>query len=281
MTRWHEARVLRHFVEAPRPCSYLEGRSAALEYLIMLDVRPDTFDAMLERGWRRFGPAYFRPACESCGACVSLRIDVGRFEPTQSQRRALRRSRRFRVVLGPPRVDDTRLALHAAWHRTREDARGWEPSELTEAEYAAQFAFPAQSGRELAWYDGDELVAVSLVDVTPTAVSAAYFFYAPSIARLSPGVANVMHCVALARERGADHVYLGYRVDGCASLAYKVGFRPHQLLSGRPSLTATPEWSAELERSGPGQPGADGVETTPGSAQTAEVTGTPRPGSPS
>jgi arginine-tRNA-protein transferase len=236
------ARLVRHFIEEPRQCSYLPDARAALEYRLMVDVTPTELEGLLMRGWRRFGPAYFRPACRPCGECHSIRLDVHRFTPTPSQQRAFRRSKRFRIEVGRPRIDAARLALHERWHRTREDQRGWEPTNLSEDEYATQFAFPSTTGRETAWYDGDRLVALGLIDVTPNCVSAAYFFYEPDIARLSPGIGNVLHCVELARELGAQHMYLGYRVQGCASLTYKGQFHPHELLDGRPGPAEPATW---------------------------------------
>ncbi|MFZ5472242.1 MAG: hypothetical protein ACOZIN_22650 [Myxococcota bacterium] len=83
---------------------------------------------------------------------------------------------------------------------------------------------------------------MSLFDVTPHALSAVYFFYAPSIARLSPGVGNVMLCLELARQWNKQHVYLGYRVEGCPSLRYKGNFAPHQLLVGKVEPGAPAPW---------------------------------------
>jgi len=48
--------------------------------------------------------------------------------------------------------------------------------------------------------------------------------------------------VELARERGIPHVYLGYRVEGCASMRYKADFRPHEVLVGRPDEHENPRW---------------------------------------
>jgi arginyl-tRNA--protein-N-Asp/Glu arginylyltransferase len=237
------ARLVRHFIEEPRTCAYLFDRMASLEYRLMVNVSPEELEALLLRGWRRFGPAYFRPACRACGECISIRLDVRTFVASASQKRALKRSRRFRLELGRPKVDAERLELHRLWHATREADRGWEPSALTEEEYGTQFAFPSATGREVAWYDGPRLVGISLLDVTKQSVSAAYFFYHPDIARLSPGVGNVMRCVQLAKDTGARYVYLGYRVEGCASLVYKGQFRPHELLSTRPALTEPPVWT--------------------------------------
>ncbi len=237
------SRVHFHEIESPRPCAYLGDRLATLENKVLTEVGVDELEQMLVRGWRRFGPVYFRPACTPCGECRSIRIPVDRFQPTDSQARALRRSRRFRITWGKPGVDAARLELYRAWHGTREQARGWDPAELNAEEYFQQFAFPHPAGRELAMYDGDRLVGLGIYDQTPRALSAVYFFFDPRIARLSPGVANVLLGIELARAQNIPHLYLGYRVIGCASLRYKDAFRPHELLEGRPGLDEAPSWT--------------------------------------
>lgn len=236
--------VLNQFVEDPRECDYLPAQLASLEYRVMTGVDGAELERMLVRGWRRLGPFYFRPACAGCLECVPLRIPVASFAPTPSQKRARRRIRRFRVRIGVPRVDRARLELYARWHAAREGRRGWMPAALGPDEYWLQFAYPHAAVQELAWFEGDRLAAVSLCDVTPRAWSAIYFFYDPEIARFSPGIANVMLCIELARQRGIPHVYLGYRVLGCASMRYKAAFRPHELLMGRPAAGEEPRWVA-------------------------------------
>ena len=59
-------RLLEQIVEKPHSCPYLSGERASLEVCVMLDVTESEMDALLERGWRRFGPIYFRPACAAC-----------------------------------------------------------------------------------------------------------------------------------------------------------------------------------------------------------------------
>jgi arginyl-tRNA--protein-N-Asp/Glu arginylyltransferase len=234
--------LLERLVEKPHPCAYLPQEQASLEVRVMLDVSPTETDSLLERGWRRFGPIYFRPACEGCGECISLRVVAGAFAPSKSQRRAARACSALRRVVGPPRVDSARLDLYAKWHANREDSRGWEPNGQTRERYALEFAFPHPCAREAAFYDGERLVGIGLFDETPRALSAAFFFYDPEYARLSLGTSNVVLLAESARARGLAHVYLGYRVAGCASLRYKAGFRPHELLAGRPAMHEQPVW---------------------------------------
>jgi len=208
----------------------------------MLDVTPDDLGAMLARGWRRFGPCYFRPQCSACDACVTLRICVAEFRASRSQRRARNRAARLRRVVSRPLVDDSRIALYRKWHRNREASRGWDPSPLKADRYALDFAFPHPSAREAAYYDGDRLVAVGLFDETPDALSAVYFFYDPDLKRDSLGVANVVALVEDARSANKPYVYLGYRVAGCDSLEYKADFAPHELLDARPGEDESPPW---------------------------------------
>ena len=242
------ARVLNHFVEPVRECSYIPGREAQLEIRVQLEVTPRELDEMLERGWRRFGPVYFRPACATCSECVTLRVDASAFTPSKSQRRALKNASRLTRTIGRPVVDDERLALYAKWHAAREDARGWEPSDVDAQRYRLDFAFPHPSIREASFRDparDNQLVGLGIFDATPRALSAVYFFWDPEIAPPSLGVANVVSLLLDAKAKGIPHVYLGYRVLECASLVYKTKYRPHELLVGRPDADEAPTWEVE------------------------------------
>ena len=241
------ARTLQTFVEPPRACSYLPAELASLEHRVMVDVTPQELEAMLIRGWRRFGPIYFRPVCDTCSECVSIRIPVASFHPNRSQRRARKACASLTWKMAPPIVDRQRLDLLAKWHSFREEKKGWEAQALDTDEYTLQFAFPHPAARELSFWEGSRLVGVSLIDITPNAWSAVYFFYDPEIADRSPGIHNVLLGVDLARERKIPYVYLGYRVMGCSSMVYKSTFTPHELLRERPPLDAEPHWLPSID----------------------------------
>ena len=238
------ARQVRHLIEAPRACSYLPEESAQLEHRVLLDVGPEELTHLLERGWRRFGPDYFRPACRACSKCLPTRVPTTTFAPSKSQRRAARKCATLVTAIGTPTVDQERLDLYAAWHATREEVRGWKESGIDEETYRFQFAFAHPSAREITYRDPETgaLVGVALSDEAPNAWSAIYFFYAPSWASRSIGVANVLFQIETARARGIEHLYLGYCVLACESLAYKASFNPQERLSGWPRLDEEPKW---------------------------------------
>jgi arginine-tRNA-protein transferase len=246
------ARLLHTLVEPPHACPYLADRSAQLEIRVQVDVSPAELDALLSRGWRRFGPVYFRPACAGCSECVTLRVPTDRFTPTKSQRRAARNAAHLRRVVQPPRIDEERLALYRRWHADREGSRGWDESPIDAQRYGFDFAFPHPSVREVVFEEPDSgrIVGVGICDETPSALSAVYFYWDPERAPASLGIANVVTLIADAKARGLPYVYLGYRVQGCASLTYKGKFRPHELLEGRPEEGVEPSWRLASEREG-------------------------------
>lgn len=241
------ARLVHSSIEQPRPCPYLPDPLASLEHRVLLDVSADEADDLFDRGWRHFGPSWFRPVCSNCQACVSTRIVVDSFVPTTSQRRAHRRAAGLRVEIGEPCIDDTRISLFHHWHSNRVEMRGWEPATFDEKDYFMQFAFPTSIAREVAYYDdsaGGRLVMVAVCDETPKAWNAVFCFYDPLMARSSPGIANIVTLVDIARRGGQRHVHLGYRVSGCASLRYKSAFQAQEILPLLPEDGEPPMWQS-------------------------------------
>lgn len=235
-------RVVDRIVTEPETCSYLRDRLASVEFRIVVEATEAQLERWLERGWRRFGVAYFRPACRGCAECVSLRIPVASFVPSRAQRRAAERAAGFRLEVGAPQVDEARLSLYRRWHASRAANRGWSPDGMDEDRYALEFAYPHAAAHEYVWYDGARPIAVSLVDRTPNALSAVYTYHDPDYARHSLGTVSILTQIEEARLSGRAHVYLGYRVSGCASSEYKARFRPHELLRGWPDLHEMPFW---------------------------------------
>lgn len=115
---------------------------------------------------------------------------------------------------------------------------------MTASDYAEEFAYPHAFAYEVAFRDpraADRLVGLGLIDVVPDALSAVIFFWDPECAPPSLGVAHVVMLVEQATAQGLRDVYLGYRVLGCPSLAYKARYT-HELLAGRPSAVDRPSW---------------------------------------
>jgi arginyl-tRNA--protein-N-Asp/Glu arginylyltransferase len=101
---------------------------------------------------------------------------------------------------------------------------------------------------EGSYFDGGRLVGAGLVDWLPIGLSSAYFYYDPAWRPLAPGVFSVQQEIEFCRAHGLPHLYLGYWVAGCPSMAYKSQFLPHELLAGRPADDEKAVWSLVADR---------------------------------
>lgn len=245
------ATLLEEYREEPHTCPYLPEQRAQLDVRVMVDVTVAELDHLLVRGWRRFGPVYFRPACTACQACESTRVPVRTFVPSRSQKRARRLASRLTRVVSTPIVDPERLHVYARWHAEREQERGWDASPMDTERYLFEFAFAHPAVREVSFRDpanDNRLVGLGIVDDVPSGLSAVYFFWDPERAPASLGVAHVIMLVEDAAARGLEHLYLGYRVEGCRSLEYKNRYQPQEILDGRPGDGAPAVWRVSPAR---------------------------------
>lgn len=240
--------VIRESTGDETSCSYFPDRLATMRYRYVENCAVETYAQMLERGWRRFGRAFFRPACAGCGECRSLRVDVDRFRPDRSMRRNLQRNHDLAVFLQPASMTVEHLALYESYHADMARRKGWSEKPTDPLDYWHSFVDGHQEfGHEMLCLSGDRLLAVALVDILPAAVSAVYCFYDPAERHRGLGVFSVLQHVALARSRGIPHVYLGYWIRDHPDMSYKSRYRPHALLHRRPSFDERPTWVAVEE----------------------------------
>ena len=221
------------FTAPPSPCGYLPGRDATMRYRVVGAMSADEYAAQLADGWRHFGHSLFRPECASCSACQSLRVDVGRFRMSDSQRRAWKANRDMTLTVGQPCVTDEKLALYDRFHAAQAEAVGWPsrgPEEVNNYEHSfCDNPFPVE---EWCYTVGEKLVGVGIVDILPCGPSAVYFYHDPDERKRSLGTYNVLKVIERAATDLSPHAYLGYFVEGCRSMEYKARFRPHELLIG-------------------------------------------------
>ena len=93
VTHHTPTRQLRFFLTAPSPCPYLPGREERKVFAhLPLSDGPAVNDVLTEVGFRRSQNIAYRPACETCDACVSARIPVGDYVLSRSEERTMERS---------------------------------------------------------------------------------------------------------------------------------------------------------------------------------------------
>jgi len=244
----NDTRPLRFFRTPRQDCPYLDGE-VAVQRLVdpHRELDPPTYTDLLATGYRRSGCLVYRPDCPECSACRAARIPVADFRPTRGQRRTSRRNVDLRVRLRPPRITAENFELYRRYLAARHPAGGMD--DPTPEQFLEFFTCPWCPTLFLELTDGaGRLLAVAVTDVLEDGLSAVYTFFDPDLSRRGLGVQAILTQVQLARARGLDWLYLGYWIPDSPKMAYKVDFRPVELLEGG-------EWHRMDER--PTSQGAD------------------------
>ena len=98
-------------------------------------------------------------------------------------------------------------------------------------------------GYEIRYFADSKLVAIDYIDVLYDGISSIYFFSDPDYARLSLGTFSLLAQIKIAKQLKLKYIYLGYVVRENQSLQYKLKYKPHEILNGRPSNEEDAIWS--------------------------------------
>jgi arginine-tRNA-protein transferase len=225
---------LQLFLSGEHPCSYVSGllaRTLFVDPLARMDATRYQF--LLEHGFRRSGSHIYRPECGECRRCVPVRIPVAELSLNRSQRRNAEVNDRDLVSIErPARFYPEHYALYAAYVRSRHPGGGM-AEDLSEENYC-DFLITPWGGETLLLElrIGERLVAVAVTDLLPRALSAVYTFFEPELSDRAPGTYALLRQIALARDTGRDHLYLGYWIEECRKMSYKDKYRPLEAFVG-------------------------------------------------
>ncbi|MGD9970674.1 MAG: arginyltransferase [Sulfuricurvum sp.] len=236
------------------PCAYISGNTQSIHYKIIHECTKPACESLILRGWRRFGAMYFRPICQECRKCESLKIDVMNYRFSKSERRILRKNGAFETVVRHPTLTREHLDLFHRYHLHKHHTRAWDTPKADPKNYYASFVHGhGDFGFEVLYFDQERLIAVDLIDILDEGISALYCYYDPEYTSYSLGKFTLLRQIEMARTLGLKWVYLGYYVQECPSLAYKADFKPYRELQGRPEEYEYPLWSTPSDENPPVQ----------------------------
>jgi leucyl-tRNA---protein transferase len=235
VTQHFPTRQLRFFLTAPSPCPYLPERyeRKVFAHLPLADGAAVN-DSLTQVGFRRSQNIAYRPACESCQACVSARIPAEDYVFARSERKTLARNEDLERRLVEAEATMEQFDLLRRYLTIRHADGGM--AEMTWPDYVAMVEDTAVR-THIAEYrlrspdvGPGELMACALVDVMSDGLSLVYSFYDPTVSRRSLGSFVILDHVIQAGLASLPYVYLGYWVRGSEKMDYKVRFSPIELL---------------------------------------------------
>lgn len=231
----HTPETTQLFLTAAMPCPYLPGRQERKLFTHLTGRRAANLHHLLsENGFRRSQNLIYRPACEGCNACQSVRIVAGQFEPSGRYRRVLKKNSDLVVEVRPTAATGEQYDLFKRYLESRHAGGGMNQMSFVDYEYMVEDT-PVQSVLvEYRLRDDPErrLIAVALTDVMPDGLSMVYSFYDPELAHRSLGTFLILDHIQQVRSANLRYVYLGYWVKDSPKMAYKAQFKPLEVQRG-------------------------------------------------
>ncbi|WP_286235566.1 arginyltransferase [Thalassotalea sediminis] len=210
------------------PCNYLPEKEERL--LIAVDERLQTSEKytwLMHQGFRRSGDQIYRPYCENCNACQSLRVVAAAFKPTKSQKRLQKKNQHLVVVIKDT-LQNYYYPLYEQYiNEVHFDGAMYPPSEKQFQSFLSS-QLCSQLFIEL-WHE-ETLVSVAVTDVLEDGLSAVYTFYHPQYRKTGIGSYSILNQIQVAISHKKTFLYLGYQIDDCQKMNYKNRYFPHQIL---------------------------------------------------
>jgi arginyl-tRNA--protein-N-Asp/Glu arginylyltransferase len=228
------------YLTAPSPCPYLPGREERKVFTHLIGRRSVALnDTLTQSGFRRSQTIAYRPACETCRACVSVRVLVNDFSPSRNMRRVMERNADLIGHPMPSRPTSEQYSLFRTYLDSRHADGGMADMSVLDysmmvedshvdtrlIEYRRRGPDTRINGR-----GAGPLVAVALTDILGDGLSMVYSFYDMNEDTRSLGTYMILEHIERARRLGLPHVYLGYWVEGSKKMAYKARFLPQERL---------------------------------------------------
>jgi arginine-tRNA-protein transferase len=204
-------------------------------------------DALTHSGFRRSQMIAYRPACDGCTACVSVRVVTEEFVVGRTMRRMDRINADLVRTVVPPEATREQFSLLQSYLASRHAGGGM--SDMGLFDYVAmveetpvetmlvEYRLRAPEG------GAGRLIACALSDVLQDGLSMVYSFFDPELSFRSLGTYMILDHVRAARARRLPYVYLGYWVRGSRKMDYKARFQPLEALgsSGWKRMPLEPE----------------------------------------
>lgn len=246
-------RFPRFFVTSPAPCPYLPGRTERKVFTELSGGNAvELNDALGRIGFRRSQNVAYRPSCQSCSACISVRVRTEDFAPSASQRRTLRQHDDLIVDARSPWATEEQYALLTQYLGSRHPDGGM--ADMSEQDYAGMVEHSPVESCVVEYRERNadgtpgRLVGACLTDRQGDGLSMVYsFFDTGPGARSGLGTFIILDHIIRAGRAGMPYVYLGYWIEGSGRMAYKTKFRPIERLGPKGWVDFDPETMAEAQ----------------------------------
>lgn len=212
-------------------CSYLDDQQEQLLVFVTdsSSATSQEYNLLLEAGFRRSGDQIYRPHCQSCRACQSIRIPVSEFAISKSQKRI--NNKNTDILVNFSNIDkEEYYPLYEQYINDRHQDGSMFPA--SRAQYDNFINCGWLETCFIEFYYQEALIGVAVTDVLKDGLSALYTFFKPEFSSRSLGTFAILKQIEESKRLNKPFLYLGYQIDECQKMRYKANFYPHQRFIG-------------------------------------------------
>ncbi len=201
------------------------------------DINSDSLHESLSKiGFRRSQDIAYRPSCENCTACKSVRIPVSAFKASRTQRRIIKANSDLTVRKLPNIALQEHFDLLHSYLEMRHTKGGMTNMDFEEYKsmvecspvnsFLMEYRLPSRND------SGGKLIGVSLTDGMSDSLSMVYSFFdvSDNFKKRSLGTYIILDHVARTSLMDLSYLYLGYWIEDSPKMSYKRNFKPLEIL---------------------------------------------------
>jgi len=228
------------FMTAPNTCGYLPDKVERKVFTHLVGMRAAALnDLLTQAGFRRSQTIAYRPACDQCSACVSVRVPVDEFEPSRNMKRVLEANSDLVGLTIPNKATSEQYSLFRSYLGDRHSDGGMIDMSVLDfslmiedshvdtrlIEYRRRGPDTFINGRGTG-----PLIATALTDILSDGLSMVYSFFDPELSDRSLGTYMILDHIQRTKKQGLPYLYLGYWINGSKKMDYKARFKPQERL---------------------------------------------------
>ena len=228
---------IKFYLTTPQICPYLGDRLERKIFTTLNDLNANALnEALTHAGFRRSQNIAYRPSCDMCSKCVSVRVIANDFVFDKKWRRIIEKNKMLVATECLPVATEERYELLTKYLDTRHLNQGM--SGMNGDDFIAMLEECVESTRVYDYRLADDcemgkkgkLIACCLIDELSDGRSLVYSFFDPEYKKQSLGSFIILDQIIQTRLERKPYVYLGYLIDGCDKMEYKARFKPLEAL---------------------------------------------------
>lgn len=219
---------LRFFTTPAHDCSYLDDQKAITLFVDPLaSIDTDIYTSLSAAGFRRSGTHLYRPYCQTCSACIPVRVLVSDYHFKRRHKRVMVKNQDIKIRQIEPVNSEEHFLLYRKYINARHADGDMFPASVEQYE-----SFLVDGRPEAVFIEfrtPENLLAVAVADRLNNGLSAIYTFFDPDMEDRSPGVFAILSLIEETKKQSLDYLYLGYWIKQSQKMNYKMDYRPLEL----------------------------------------------------